>query len=252
MTRGEMVNASAASAAGELLALWEQAASVAVFDRDDALLSAMYEVLPASLGARNAALLSLRSHLFGQTQQLRCNCPHCDAASEFAIDCDALSQALLPADEALQPQQLEAEGYCVEFRLPDATDLREAASRTNDDTHFVQALLQRCITRCVLDDGSACTPEELPGIVTEALSRRMEELEPGAGVSFDLTCPECSKTWSAPMNVGDVLWSELQLRAERLLLDVDALARAYGWSEAQVLALSPMRRAAYLQLVGAG
>jgi hypothetical protein len=36
------------------------------------------------------------------------------------------------------------------------------------------------------------------------------------------------------------------------LLDVDALARAYGWSEPQVLALSATRRAAYLQLIGGG
>jgi hypothetical protein len=48
-----------------------------------------------------------------------------------------------------------------------------------------------------------------------------------------------------------MLWMRLQLAAERLLLDVDALARAYGWSEAQVLALPPLRRAAYLQMVGA-
>jgi hypothetical protein len=80
----------------------------------------------------------------------------------------------------------------------------------------------------------------------------MEALEPGAAVTFDLTCPECGAQWSAPMDCGDVLWSELQVRAERLLLDVDALARAYGWSESQVLALSPTRRAAYLQLIGSG
>ena len=53
------------------------------------------------------------------------------------------------------------------------------------------------------------------------------------------------------MNAGDVLWSELQSRAERLLLDVDALARAYGWTEPEILALSSTRRAAYLQLTGA-
>ena len=38
--------------------------------------------------------------------------------------------------------------------------------------------------------------------------------------------------------------------AERTLADVDTLARAYGWTEAEVMELSPTRRAAYLQLLG--
>ena len=35
------------------------------------------------------------------------------------------------------------------------------------------------------------------------------------------------------------------------ILDIDALARAYGWTEQQVLSLPPLRRAAYLQIVSA-
>ena len=34
-----------------------------------------------------------------------------------------------------------------------------------------------------------------------------------------------------------------------LLRDVDTLARAYGWTEEQVLALGDARRGAYLELV---
>ncbi len=37
--------------------------------------------------------------------------------------------------------------------------------------------------------------------------------------------------------------------AEQSLVEVDALARAYGWTEAEIMQLSPTRRAAYLQLV---
>lgn len=237
--------------AGELLLLWERAAGAVSLDRDDALLSAVREVPPASLGARNAALLELRSRLFGQAQRLRCNCPHCGVVSEFSVDCEALSRTLLPAAEARHPQRLELAGWRIEFRLPEAADLRAASSRSLDEYSFVQAMLQRCVSRCE-HEGQARPPQELPAPVAQALSQRMEALEPGASVSFELSCPECRLPWAAAMDVGNVLWSELQTRAERLLLDVDALARAYGWSEEQVLALSPTRRAAYLQLVGAG
>ena len=54
------------------------------------------------------------------------------------------------------------------------------------------------------------------------------------------------------LDVGEALTAELQRAAERTLIEVDALARADGWTEAEVLQLSPVRRAAYLQLVEAG
>jgi len=44
-------------------------------------------------------------------------------------------------------------------------------------------------------------------------------------------------------------WAELAAEAKRLLREVDALARAYGWREADILALSSQRRHAYLELV---
>jgi hypothetical protein len=240
-----------ASDTGELLELWERGAATAPVERDDALLSVAHDPLPVSLGARNAALLRLRSRFFGPAQPLRCDCPACGVASDFTVDCDALSRALLPAPGAIQPQRLDAAGWRVEFRVPDAADLRAAARRSGDEASFVHALLQRCVSSCECA-GTQRPPHELPAPVAEALSRRMEELEPGATVSFDLACPECRHAWSASMDVGAVLWSEIELGAERMLLDVDALARAYGWSEAQVLGLSPTRRAAYMQLVGAG
>ncbi|KVN11801.1 MULTISPECIES: hypothetical protein [unclassified Burkholderia] len=242
----------------DLLALWERAAVCEPDARDDALLAAFDPAPPASLGARNAALLGLRARLFGGAQRLRCACPACGVDVEFAIDCAALSQQLLPAADAALPQRVEADGHRIEFRVPDVRDLRAAARAARDDGDgdddgdaFARALLARCVTRCERDDGGACAPASLPVTVADALSRRMEALEPGASVSFELDCPACGASWSAGMDCGDVLWRELQVRAERLLLDVDALARAYGWSEAQVLALSPTRRAAYLQLAGA-
>ena len=53
------------------------------------------------------------------------------------------------------------------------------------------------------------------------------------------------------IDIAPALWAEVQAAAERSLLEVDALAREYGWSEAEVMALPHARRAAYLQLVGA-
>jgi hypothetical protein len=232
----------------ELLVLWERAAGLAPLDRDDALLTAWDGPPPTSLGERHTALLRLRTRLFGPVQALRCRCPGCGEAAEFTVDCEALAASLLPRPEAHAPQTLSIAGHRLTFRVPDVHDLR--ATQALDEDGFAHALLQRCLLQVERDDG-APVAVTLPDAVGAALSREMEALEPGASVSFDLTCPACHTAWSAPMDPGGVVWSELQARAERLLLDVDVLARAYGWRESDVLALSPTRRAAYLQLAGA-
>jgi hypothetical protein len=236
------------TAANELLQLWEAGATASQADRDEALLSLFGGIAPVALSGRNAALLRMRSQLFGRAQKLRCNCPDCGAATEFSVDCEVLAQSAQTA-VAPCPDPLSCEGYLIHFRLPDATDVSAAAGLS--DMPFENALLSRCVTRAERDGQAACAIEDLPESVIEQLSARMEELEPGAAISFEVTCPECDGTWTAPMSVGAILWAELQAHAERLMLDVDLLARSYGWTEAGILEMSPARRAAYLQLAEA-
>jgi hypothetical protein len=80
----------------------------------------------------------------------------------------------------------------------------------------------------------------------------MAEADPLAEVLVDLACPACGKTFVADLDLGSFVWAELRTHARRLLREVDTLARAYGWTEAQVLALSDRRRTAYLELVSEG
>lgn len=237
------------TAANELLKLWEAGATAIQAERDEALLSRYGEAAPVALSGRNAALLRMRSHLFGPAQELRCNCPDCGAVAEFSVDCDAIAQSAQTTGETQCPEPLSCEGYLIQFRSPDAADVWAAALMT--DQPFEDALLMRCVTRAERTDHADCAIHDLPDGVIEQLSARMEELEPGAAISFDVTCPECEGIWTAPMSVGAVVWAEVQARAERLMLDVDLLARTYGWTEAGILAMGPARRAAYLQLAGA-
>lgn len=229
----------------DVLALWERACEAGPAARSDALLG---EMAPASLSKRNAALLALRVRLFGAKQDLRAACPACRLPLEFTVDCDALARSLQPPAEAGSEHELRCDGYHITYRAPNFIDWRVVAGASD----FALALMRRCIARCERNDGTPCDCAALPAAVSDALSNALEALEPGACVGFDLQCPECAAQWSAPMDCAAVLYAELRARAEGLLVEVDALARAYGWSETQVLALSPTRRAAYLQMVGAG
>ena len=233
-----------------ILTLWERGMAVSPSHRADALLDAPV----ASLGARNAALLSLRSRLLGRTQALRCTCVHCGGTNEFSVDCDALAHSLIPPVGVDGAHALKSAGYVVEFRAPTSLMLREAkdfASATTNEASFTNALLSGCVVRCVNVDGEECDVSDLPSETHDAIGLALERIEPGASIEFDVVCAECGGQWSAPMDCAEVVWSEIQSRAERLLLDVDVLARAYGWREDDVLALSDTRRAAYLQLASA-
>ncbi len=54
-----------------------------------------------------------------------------------------------------------------------------------------------------------------------------------------------------PFDILSYLWTEIEDWAQRLLVDVHTLAVSYGWSERDILALSPRRRRMYLELLGA-
>ena len=104
--------------------------------------------------------------------------------------------------------------------------------------------------RCTRE-GITSRSVNLPVPVLDALSQHMETLDPGASVSFALECPQCATRWQARLDIGEMVWQKVRAAAERVLLDIDVLARAYGWTEREVLRLNPLRRAAYLQMVTA-
>lgn len=243
------------------LRLWEQGFGHAPWVRDDLLLSAAdAPALPRTLGARNAALMRLHAGWFGARLELLSTCPQCGTTIEFDADCEALAPQLDGA-APLAPQGLELDGYRIEFRVPDIDAVVLASTAWPQDAtepdpssapapDFAERLWSVCVLNAVCE-GQPCRAADLPEPVRRAVTERMEALDPGASVGFTLECPGCAARWQAPLDIGLALWRKLQQQAERLLIDVDTLARAYGWAQHEVLALSPLRRAAYLQLVRA-
>lgn len=235
-----------------LLALWEGVLAQPAAARGDALLqTAARNAAPAcSLGERNARLVGLHAQLFGLELELLSHCPACGTVAQFSGDCEALAAQMLPKIENAQHHRLEAHGHVIEFRLPSSADIADIAVASGDggNEDFTQLLLDRCVLGCSYD-GNNVPARQLPVPVLDALSQRMETLDPGASVSFALECPQCATHWQAPLDLGEVVWQKVRAAAEHVLLDIDLLARAYGWTEREVLRLNPLRRAAYLQMV---
>jgi hypothetical protein len=225
----------------QILTLWERGVGMGRWEREDALLVAD-GAAPQALGQRNATLLRLRSALFERAWPLISRCPACGADCEFTVDSLALAEQL---DALAAPEQhavVDCAGQPVELRAPTAADLRAVSLLPAKSA--ARSLLARCA------EGGAPSGD-LDDQALAELSSHLEQLDPGALVSFALHCPACDHDWSSDINVAEALWSEVQRAAEHSLLEIDALARAYGWTEHEVLRLSPTRRVAYLQLVEA-
>lgn len=184
------------------------------------------------LGKRNAALLRLRRSLFGDALKSCVDCPDCGERLEFALSADALLERA--ASHALTHAQLGA----LSLRLPTTRDLASVAAE-RDETRAARKLLERLVD----------TPLGELGFSDEELTRALDAADPCLDLTLHLSCPACNHAWSAPFDVPAYLWEEIDVRARRLLDEVHALARTYGWSEEQILALSETRRRAYLERV---
>jgi hypothetical protein len=92
--------------------------------------------------------------------------------------------------------------------------------------------------------------ETLEPSALAAVEEAIGELCSPATIELRATCPECGTAFAPAVDVAAVLWSELAMYAQSLLDEVDALARRYGWSEHDILALSDVRRRRYVEGIG--
>jgi hypothetical protein len=151
------------------------------------------------------------------------------------------------ADEAGCTEiEVSVAGWEVRCRLADSRDLA-AIVRCDEEVEGRAVLLRRCVVEARWN-GRGWTSGELPANVLEALSKRLEAADPLAVIQLQSTCPECGHTNTAILDPGAVVWSEVRSEADRLLYEVDVLARRYGWTEEEILNLGPRRRRAYLEL----
>ncbi|HEX7240177.1 MAG TPA: hypothetical protein VF263_07925 [Longimicrobiaceae bacterium] len=205
------------------------------------------ELAALSVGERDACLLTLRETTLGPALACYVECPVCAEQLEFTTTVGEVR--VLPALQRVPHEHtLRADGFELRFRLLTSRDLASLAGAR--DVEAARGLLLR---RCVLDaarEGEPVPVEELPETVVASLAAEMAERDPQAEVTFNLDCPRCSHAWVSAFDVVAFFWTELSALAKRLLAEVHVLARAYGWREADILAMSSARRRAYLELLG--
>jgi hypothetical protein len=192
------------------------------------------------LGRRNRALAQLRTLYFGPKLQGWMSCTQCGEKLEFEVDCRTLANTPEPA----AGRQISVSGNT--FRLPTSRDLALIASEHNPDKAALH-LLQNC----VIPSPDAVTPATWSDTTVEEVAQQMALADPLAEISLGFECPVCQHTSEEILDLPSFLWTEIESRARRLLLEIHALATAYGWAESAILAMTDIRRATYLQMVNA-
>jgi hypothetical protein len=221
-----------------LLALWERGRGATPVECAAALLDAV----PGSgsdldVGSRDVLLARVLAATGGPLVWARAACSACGTALDVPVDVAAV--AALPVHPPGEVLSVEIDGTAVRFRLPTTDDLLALRGMAPDAAR--DQLLRRCL---VPDDAGPVSAAVAAGV-----DAAMEAAAPAGAIDLLVACPDCATTSAAALDVALLLWARVEERASLLMVQVHALATAYGWTEPDVLALSPRRRAAYLELV---
>jgi hypothetical protein len=199
------------------------------------------------IGQRDRHLLDVREALFGSRLNCLTTCPKCSERLELGFEVAQLHA--IPLNSQLQEKYLISIDDCeVQFRLPNSSDLLQI-SNLADVMLARRSLFERCVLQATRA-GNPISIDDISEEVSNAIATRMAELDPQADMQILLTCPTCLCQWSTGFDIASFLWVEINAWASRILNEVHRLASAYGWSEAEILTLTPMRRQLYLDMIG--
>jgi hypothetical protein len=220
--------------------LWETGAQLHPLDQGvlavETAMPGAGRVADWPMGRRNRALAELRCALFGTDLRGWTRCRSCGEQLEFELDASALAGS---PDVDGGPVAIEGRRY----RLPTSRDLAAIVGEADPDL-AARRLLERCRTGG--DHQQAAVDED----DVEAVGDAMAAADPLAEILLHFDCPACEAAYDEPLDLAAFLWTELEGGARVALYEVHRLASAYGWSEAEILALSPARRRAYVEMVG--
>lgn len=185
--------------------------------------------------------------------ELGCSCPACEAEMSLGLDLKSFEQAeesYLPAEFDCEPQA----GVRLRLRLPTGADQSRWSEAPTGDIARLAADLVRSIepgddaeAEPAGSEGPAIRPEWLPGI-----EAALEAADPLTALQVQTECPDCGHGFELPVDLERRLLQRLMAEQTRVLRDIHRLASAYHWSEREILALSPKRRAFYLRCIGSG
>lgn len=234
----------------ELLQAWEVGFAQSPSNRALTLLSAACQerspddLAKLSIGRRDAMLLTLREQTFGSIMNCIGLCSGCGERMEFDLQ---TSQIRAEKEDATEFVSVTHGDYEMNVRSPNSLDLL-SISVAGDVATARRQLLERCVISATRES-RAVAVGDLPSVVVDAIEDALENADPQADLQLTVSCPSCGFSYPQTLDIVSFLWNELNSWACNLLHEVHRLASAYGWTEKEILTMSPRRRRFYLNLI---
>jgi hypothetical protein len=183
-------------------------------------------------------LLQARAARLGRTIDLGFACSHCRGRGEFAIDVAECLEAATPkpvpgvADDPGRPGWRRLGE--ASFRLPSVADQIAATASARPELRMAELCLDATARRA---------PHRA------RVERAMARLAPLISRVFPGLCPSCGAAVEIAFAVARVVMVEMRRAAAAAHDEIDLIARAYHWPEADILALPQPRRRAYAERI---
>jgi len=185
----------------------------------------------------------------GLLLRLHCQEETCNELIEIEITKEEIlaAQSKEPGnDTGIYPIPINGKEYF--FRKPTGRDQLEWLKSTFTDERTAAETIIR--TLWVPSDENKSEPEpSFTGEGVEAVNDRMRNIDPLVHFELTVHCPVCNHENHYVPDLECLLIQKLHKVQLDLLQTIHRLASHYHWSEQQILAISPHRRAYYLTLV---
>lgn len=191
-----------------------------------------------AVGDRTAALLDVLHASTGSTAiALTLRCAACSKRFEIELPHAAIVAARA-APESVELQRADGDTPLT-LRRATGNDLRawhdEASGGGEADALSMLARL------CTRGAPEACDVAPAAAALAAA--------DPLVAFMAACACPECGADAEIDVDLEALALQRLAARQQQLLREVHALASRYGWTEREILAVAPARRARYLELI---
>ena len=197
------------------------------------------------LSKRIEALLAIATSggVENLTLQFRCSRQTCAELIEVELSMEEIVQ-LQPPDEHDTGFRIPVNGTDCFFRKPTGSDQLHWLEASFADEDEAAAAMIRTLWVSPPEPELPLDPKNI-----ETIDEGMKEMDPLVHFNITVCCPLCSEKSACAVDLEDFLLRRLHKVQQGLLYDIHCLASSYHWSEGQILALSPRRRAYYLSLI---
>lgn len=201
------------------------------------------DVRALTIGDRARLTLALRRLLHGDALECVFACA-CGERLELTVDVGEVLGAGAGACARDEAAATAPDGRAVRVRAASGADHERASRRAlSDPDAAARELLQACIVD--VRDGAG-EPAPVDDAVLELAEPLLAAVDPQAEILLAGECPACGESVTAALDPIAHLWAELEQRHALLEHEIHVLALHYHWSEHEIVALAPRRRARYI------